>query len=134
MTLLTGLKPIQQRKFLSMAREHCDSDAPFEAWPVANYSQSRQREIKASIQSQSVATSVRYVLCQDLFVKDTEERKLAQVYLNSTTIKDLIMGLCAKEEICQDLFTLELFTHEGYPININKYNEHCKLLNSYVTN
>ena len=39
---------------------------------------------------------------------------------------DVIDSICSKERIQED-HVIELFTHEGYPINVNSFNEDCKL-------
>ena len=131
----TGLKPIQQRKLLRVAKDYCGSDVPSESLSATNYcvpvkyDRFGQGEIVDSMSCQSVTTSVRYIMCQDLFVKEAKEKVVIQLYLNVTTIRDLVVRICANEGIQLDSYTLELFTQEGYPININNYNEDCELWN-----
>ena len=119
---------------MRVAKEYCGgSDVPTESSSETNYSgpvkydRFGQGEVVDSMSCRSVTTSVRYILCQDLFAKEAKEKVVIQLYLNATTIRDLIDRICANEGIQQDSYTLELFTQEGYPININNYNEDCEL-------
>lgn len=128
--LFIGLKPLQQRRFLRVLKEHCDADEALTMLShsvPAMYDRYGHGVIVDSISSPFVTMSVRYILCRDLFTKEAREHVVVQLFLNRTTMEDLIDRIRSKEGFQQE-YVLELFTHEGYPININNYNGDCKFL------
>lgn len=77
--------------------------------------------------------SLRYVFCSQLFSQDVMEKMIPDLDPGSIAIKDLIglIGSANTEGAAAvgtegDVLTLELYTHEGYPLGVNEYTEKCK--------
>lgn len=67
---------------------------------------------------------IRYIICQDLFYTSVEEKAITE--LNpSTTVNDIYDIIMKKEGISSDL-TLEVYSHEGYPLHPNEFTSQCK--------
>lgn len=78
-----------------------------------------------SICNPSVTISLRYIFCHNLFIEEAREHIIVKQLLNRNTIRDIIDSIRSRERIQED-HEIELFTHEGYPINVNTFNEDCK--------
>ena len=80
---------------------------------------------------------VRYLLCSGLFSSEVCEKLVFNLDSATTAMKDLY-GLIQHAEHVEEGFSLELYSHEGYPLNSNDYTCHCELrgrgcVASYVT-
>ena len=86
-----------------------------------------QGAVVDSMLSKEVTISVRYILCQDLYIKEAKQKVIIELRLNVNTIRDVIDSIRARENINRD-HIVELFTHEGYPINVNTFNDECEFI------
>ena len=68
---------------------------------------------------------VRYILCSELFATTVQEKTVFNLNPVTTAMKDLY-GLILYQEKVDEGFTLELFSHEGYPLSANEFTSHCK--------
>lgn len=93
----------------------------------------------ATITTMPVATSaekpslnqVRYLLCTNLFSADIKEKYVISIDPCTTAMKDLY-GLIKHAVSVAEGFTLELFSHEGYPLCANEFTSNCKLMYSIL--
>ena len=67
---------------------------------------------------------IRYILCQDMFSASVKEKTLSELN-GSTTLKDFYDSIMQVESISSDL-TLEVFSHEGYPLHPNEFTFQCE--------
>ena len=67
---------------------------------------------------------IRYILCQDMFSASVKEKTLSELNA-STTLKDFYDNIMQVESISSDL-TLEVFSHEGYPLHPNEFTSQCE--------
>ena len=67
---------------------------------------------------------IRYILCQDMFSASVKEKTLSELKA-STTLKDFYDNIMQVESISSDL-TLEVFSHEGYPLHPNEFTSQCE--------
>ena len=70
---------------------------------------------------------VRYILCSELFATTVQEKMVFNLNPETTAMKDLY-GLILHQEKVAEGFTLELFSHEGYPLSANEFTSHCKYI------
>ena len=70
-------------------------------------------------------TAVRYILCSQLFVQELTEKSVFNLDETAHTMADLIGRIARTENISQGL-SLELYTHEGYPLGVNEFTAKCK--------
>ena len=68
---------------------------------------------------------VRYIVCSELFATAVQEKTIYNLDPKTTAMKDLY-GLILHQEKVDEGFTLELFSHEGYPLSANEFTSHCK--------
>lgn len=145
-SLYAGMKILHQRKFLkcvkgnaplssssSYASSSCSTDLDDSASvttptsTVESISESTSKPLaEDSLRNPRIKVMMRYVLCRDVFSKVVTERAVANLSLRSNSIREFMDIIRAQEHI-DDNFELELYTHEGYPMNVNEYNEKCKL-------
>ena len=69
--------------------------------------------------------TVRYVLCQGLYSSGVNENLIRNLDPQEVQLKLLYKLIIDKSDVPKDM-ELELFSHEGYPLNANKYTIDCK--------
>ena len=75
-------------------------------------------------------TEIRYIVCQDLFYASVKEKAISELG-PSTTLSDFYNVIMREEGISSDL-TLEVFSHEGYPLHPNEFTSECKFMQFIV--
>ena len=71
---------------------------------------------------------IRYILCKNMFSAPVKEKKILQ--LNVSTLHEFYNSVKQVESISSDL-SLEVFSHEGYPLHPNEFTSQC-MLNSCI--
>ena len=72
----------------------------------------------------SEMVQIRYIICQDMFSAPVKEKILSELS-TSTTLKGFYDSIVQVESISSDL-TLEVFSHEGYPLHPNEFTSQCE--------
>ena len=72
---------------------------------------------------------IRYIICQDMFSAPVKEKTLPELN-GSTTLKDFYDSIMQVESISSDL-TIEVFSHEGYPLHPNEFTSQCECNSSW---
>ena len=72
----------------------------------------------------SEMVQIRYIICQDMFSAPVKEKILSELSA-STTLKGFYDTIMQVESISSDL-TLEVFSHEGYPLHPNEFTSQCE--------
>ena len=70
--------------------------------------------------------TVRYILCQDLFVSSVNEEWIRGLNPKEDKLSNLQQLIIRRSNVPAEM-ELELFSHEGYPLNANEYTTDCKL-------
>lgn len=71
--------------------------------------------------------NIRYIYCNNLFGKETGEKLLEDLDPSVHTMEDIYGMIAEDEEIEAHQFTVELYSVEGYPLNVNQFTVSCKL-------
>lgn len=69
--------------------------------------------------------TVRYVLCQGLYSSSVNEKWIRGLNPQEDKLSSLHQLIIKESHVPTDM-ELELFSHEGYPLNANKYTIDCK--------
>ena len=69
--------------------------------------------------------TVRYVLCQGLYSSSVSEKWIRGLNPQEDKLSSLHQLIIKESHVPTDM-TLELFSHEGYPLNANEYTIDCK--------
>ena len=77
----------------------------------------------------SEMVQIHYIICQDMFSAPVKAKILPELNA-STTLKDLYDCIMQVESISSDL-TLEVFSHEGYPLHPNEFTSQCECNSSW---
>ena len=105
-----GLKVVQIRRLLQACSDH-DSLQPVISFPKDD--------------SEPVI-KIGYILLQELFIRTQE---VSYITLNSEkdTMEFLIGQICARGNVSETRFALELFNQKGSALNVNIFTMKCKL-------
>ncbi len=125
----SGLKLLQARKFIECVQElrvprlipytpsfystteyeTANTDFSSDTLSVGSGSMNRLRPI-----------AVQYLFCRDIFVKCIQSRVIPGLVPDQLTLQHLSDRIKGQESIADDK-EIELFSHEGYPLNANEY-------------
>ena len=107
----TGLKLVEIRRMLQACKTQYNPHKPMISKPKDD--------------SEPVI-KIGYILLQELFIRTQE---VSNITLNSEkdTMEFLIGQICAKGNISETRFTLELFSQKGSALNVNNFTMKCKL-------
>ena len=72
---------------------------------------------------------VRYVLCDNLYVSSVNEKWIRDLDPQEEKLSDLHQLIIKRSHVPANM-VLELFSHEGYPLNANEYTIDCKFYRS----
>ena len=105
-----GLKVVQIRRLLQSC-SHQDS---------------RQPKISLPKDDSEPVIKIGYILLQELFIRSQE---VSYITLNSEkdTMEYFIGQICARGNVSETRYTLELFSQKGSALNVNNFTMKCKL-------
>ncbi len=121
---ILGMTPIEQNRILQCIDEQLKSR------PNGGASQQTQPGAKAkAFPAEPVGEliRVRYIYCSDLFSSNVQERELVELDSGRVDMIDLYYRIGERERLDTFEFTLEMFTHEGYPLRVNDVTVKCTL-------
>lgn len=125
-----GLTTIQARKVLRNCQQPSTAAVTTNSTPSSSllpsaltidYGQSSWLQSQETPKAKSF--QIRYVLCFEIFICNQEEHCLSIDPNNP--MEFLIRQICNIHKL-SDLLTLELFSRDGCPLNVNSYTMKCK--------
>ena len=137
-----GLKPVQARKFFkcikgidrSQIREYGDTEddaltitTRSSAFLSVTDEYTHTPRFISSWDNPKTKVCIRYIYCNNLFLNVVQERVIGNMSLATDTIQNFIDLIKGQESISPSN-ALELFTHEGYPMDVNEFNRNCKCI------
>ena len=119
-TFLLGLQPVLSRK-----KSIGDSSGSTSTYFVPSDSTLEAQTVVPVEAKPLQSITVRYVLCQDLYDSNVNEKWIRDLKPQKDTLS-LLYQIIARENYVRTDMRLELFSHEGYPLNANQYTIDCK--------
>jgi len=125
-----GLTVVEQNRFLRYIQEQIKAPQGAATDSARRGGRKKQNEPTKSAlkpaQSRDII-KIRYLYCNNLFDEETGEKLLEELDPASHTMEDIYGMIAEHEGIDAHEDTIELYSVEGYPLNVNQFTISCKL-------
>jgi len=132
-----GLTIVEQNRFLRYIQEQIKTPQGATADSARRGGRKKQNEpAKNSAKptpSQDLI-NIRYIYCNNLFGEERGEKLLEDLDPSTHTMEDIYGMIADNEEIEAHQLTIELYSVEGYPLNVNQFTISCTLKQWMINN
>ena len=128
-TFISGLTVVEQNRFLRYIQEQIKAPQGATADSARRGGRKKHNEpAKKSVKPTPAQDliKIRYIYCNNLFGEETGQKLLEDLDPATHTMEDIKGMIAEDEEIETHQLTIELYSMEGYPLNVNYFTESCE--------